>query len=43
VNRWAEALDVHQQVSPFDPTCKDGHCSPVRFLAGPHFRAALRS
>ena len=43
VNRWAESLDVHQRVSPFDLTYKDGHCSLVRFLAGPHFRAALRS
>ena len=43
LNRWAESLDVHQRVSPFDPTYKDGHCSPVRSLAGPHFRAALRS
>lgn len=43
LNRWAESLDVHQRVSPFDPTYKDGHCSPVRFLAGPHFRAALHS
>ena len=43
VNRWAESLDVHQRVSPFDPTYKDGHCSPMRFIAGPHSRAALRS
>ena len=43
VNRWAESLYVHERVSRFDPTYKDGHCSPVRFLAGPHFRAALRS
>ena len=32
VNRWAESLDVHERVSPFDPTYKDGHCSPVRFF-----------
>jgi hypothetical protein len=37
LNRWAESLAVHQRVSPFDPTYKDGHCSPVRFLAGRTF------
>lgn len=43
VNRWAEFLAVHQRVSRFDSTYNDGRCSPLSFLAGPHFRAALRS
>ena len=34
VNRWAESLDVHQRVSPFDPTHKDGHCSSRTFFSG---------